>query len=375
MNAVAKKIDRIQKALSHQIPDRVPVGEFFWTGFIHRCCAKWGTDFDPYRYFDLDYVVINPNMDPRIRPFEILQHAGEEIVIKTGFGAVIRRSGSAPMPYYESFAINSPEEMADFEFDSSTDRRRFYQGGDDQINGVGDALARDLPAWDTRVSAYCDDFAVFGSVCEPYEYLWRCIGTENALFWMATEPELLAEFIDRIGSFLYSLCQAQIIAGQGRLSGMYLWGDVAYGKGLLFGLPRWQKLFKPHVKALIDLCHRHGLPVIYHGCGNATELFEDMIAIGLDAYNPLEVKAGLDVVELKKRYGGRLAFCGNIDVPLLERGNLEEVQKHIMYKLQAAQGGGWIFQSDHSISSNVDPETYAFAIKTLGEFGNYPLTL
>jgi uroporphyrinogen decarboxylase len=375
MSKLRQKIVRLDKTLSHQEADRVPAGEFFWTGFMNRCRAKWGSDFDPYRYFDLDYVVINPNMDPRIRPFNILRDTGEEIVVQTGFGATIRRSGSAPMPHYESFAVNQPQEMADFEFDNPSDPRRFQEAGDDQINGVGDVLTRNIPTWDRRVEAYKDDFAVFGSVCEPYEYLWRCIGTENALYWMVTDPELLAGFVDRIGAFLLALCQAEIKAGKGRLYGMYLWGDVAYGKALLFGLPRWRRLFKPHVKALIDLCHANGLKVIYHGCGNAAELFDDMIEIGLDAYNPLEAKAGLDVVELKKKYAGRLAFCGNIDVQLLERGNPQEIQNHVRYKLQAAKGGGWIFQSDHSISSDVDPAAYELAIKTLREFGNYPLKI
>jgi hypothetical protein len=65
----------------------VPVGEFFWTGFLKRCKEKWGADFDPYRYFDLDYIVIGPNMDPRIQPFEVICETGDDITIKTCYGA------------------------------------------------------------------------------------------------------------------------------------------------------------------------------------------------------------------------------------------------------------------------------------------------
>jgi uroporphyrinogen-III decarboxylase len=100
-----------------------------------------------------------------------------------------------------------------------------------------------------------------------------------------------------------------------------------------------------------------------------------MAEIGLDAYNPLEAKAGLDVVELKKQYAGRLAFCGNVDVQVLERGNPDEIRNHVLYKLRAALGGGWIFQSDHSVSSGVAPESYELAINTLREHGNYPLNI
>jgi hypothetical protein len=331
-----------------------------------------GRDFDPYRHFDLDYIVITPNMDPKIRPFDVLSQSDKEIVVKTGFGATIRRLSDAPMPRYEAFSVTTAEQMADFELDDPADRRRFCAGGDDQINGVGDALLRDLPPWHQRVAAYVDDFAVFGSVCEPFEFLWRIVGTENALRWMVTDAEPLRQFVDRLGTFLLDFVKAQIEAARGRLVGMYIWGDVAYVKAMLFGAVRWRELFKPHVEALIELCRRHGLMTIYHGCGNARDILDDLVELGLDAYNPLEAKAGLDVVELKKRYAGRLAFVGNIDVRVLETGDPQQIREEIRYKLQAAQGGGFVFQSDHSITSNVAPESYELAIQTLRELGTYP---
>lgn len=375
MGKAFEKIERLRLALSHQESDRVPAGEFFWTGFLLKCAEKWGKGFDPYRYFDLDYITITPNMDPHIKPFEIIEQNGSDVVVKTGFEAVIRRSGAAPMPHYESFSINYPKDMADFSFDAFDDPGRFFEGGDDQINCVGDALLRNLPSWNDRVNAYVDDFAVFGSVCEPYEYLWRIIGTENALFWMMDEPELYEAFVDRIGTFLTGFCKAQISAGRGRLTGMYIWGDVAYRNGMLFSPDTWRRLFKPHVKRIIDLCHSSGLMVIYHGCGNPSLIFDDMAEMGLDAYNPLEVKADLDVVKLKEKYIGRLGFCGNVDVRVLERGQPEEIRNEILYKLKAAEGGGWIFQSDHSVTSGVAPENYELALNILREYGKYPLNI
>lgn len=373
MTKAEEKKQRLKKALSHENPDRIPVSDFFWTGFIKNAKKSFGEDFDPYRYFDLDYIVITPNMDPHIQPFEIVEEKGENIIIRTGFGATIKRSGTAPMPHYDKFSVETPEGMEKFTFDDPADPRRFYQGGDDQLNCVGDALSRNIPAWDERLNAYIEDFAVFGSVCEPYEYLWRIIGTENAMYWMMEEPELFKNFVDRIGEFVLKFTKAQIEAGKGRLSGMYIWGDVAYKNGMLFNPATWRAIFKPHVKALIDLCHANDLMVIYHGCGNATPIYEDMVEIGLDAYNPLEVKSGLDAVVLKKTYGGRLAFAGNIDVRILESGSAEAIKKEILYKMQAAINGGWIFQSDHSVSSEVAPESYKLAIEILRQYGKYPL--
>jgi len=375
MSRASGKTKRLRAALSHREGDRVPVGEFFWTGFLERCKAKWGRDFDPYRHFDLDYVVITPNLDPHIQPFDVIERGEQDVIIKTGFGAAIRRSGDLPMPSFEDFSIKRPEELAGFTFDPPHDPRRFYQAGDDQINCVGDTLLRNIPAWDERVNAYVDDFAIFGGVCEPYEYLWRIIGSAASLEWMASDPGPLARFVDRIGEFMLALCRAQIEAGRGRLCGMYIWGDVAYRRGMLFNPRLWREVFKPHVRSLIDLCRSNGLMTIYHGCGNASAIFEDLVEIGLACYNPLEAKADLDVVELKKQYAGRLAFCGNIDVRVLESGDPEAIESHVLYKLQAAKGGGWVFQSDHSVTSGVAPESYEVAVAALRRYGVYPLSI
>ncbi|MBM3190666.1 MAG: hypothetical protein FJZ90_18355, partial [Chloroflexi bacterium] len=370
-----RKVWRVRQALTHREADRVPVSDFFWSGFVARCREKWGPDWDPYRFFDLDYVVVTPNMDPRIQPFQVLKEEGDDIVVKTGFGATIRRSGALPMPYYEAFEVEEPEDMARFAFDDPADSRRFFEGGDDQLNGVGDALARDLPPWTDRVDAYWDDLAVMGSVCEPYEHLWRIIGSDKALLWMATDRPALAAFIERLGEFLLAFARAQIEAGRGRLCGMYLWGDVAYRNGMFFSPRAWRELLKPHVKALIDLCHEHDLLTVYHGCGNAQAIFPDLVEIGLDGYNPLEAKADLDVVALKREYAGKLAFAGNMDVRVLERGDPDEIRREVLYKLRAAERGGYILQSDHSVSSGVAPESYALALQVLREHGAYPLRL
>ncbi|MDR1929915.1 MAG: uroporphyrinogen decarboxylase family protein [Treponema sp.] len=370
-----QKIDRLRAALSNKEGDRVPVSDFFWTGFMERAREKWGADFDPYRKFDLDYVVVNPNMDPIIRDFEILEEDGVNIKLRTGFGAVIRRSGRAPMPHFDSFSVNEPEEMESFVLEDPKDRRRLYRTGDDQINGVGDAIGRNTPSWDERVDANCGDMPVFGSICEAYEYLWRCIGSENSLIWMLAEPELLGAFVKRIGDFAVGLTEYQIEESRGRLSGMYVWGDVAYVNGMMFSPEIWREHFKPITERIIKTCHDAGLMVIYHGCGDARRIYEDFIEIGLDGYNPVECKAHLDAVELQKDFGGRLCFVGNYDVRELESGDRDRIKRQALYKLQSAAGGGWICQSDHSVTSGVSPESYEYMVNLIREYGVFPLDM
>lgn len=375
--ACLAKLDRIKKTLRHQEADRVPVSDFFWGGFLKR----WRTELDLpagtdiYRYYDLDWFNVNPNLDPHIRPFEILEENEEEVTVRTGFGAVIRKKFADPMPAFLRFETDTIEKMRAFEFDDPWDDRRYFAAGDDQINGVGDAFARNLPPFVERTKAVYPDFPVFGGVCEAHETIWRIIGSENVMLWMGLYPDEIAAFVERIHAFSLELVKAQIKAAGGMLDGMVIWGDVAYKKGMLFSPDYWRRHFKPGVKAIIEECHRQNLPVIYHGCGNVNRIFEDFIEIGVDAYNPLEAKAGLDVVDLRRRYGHRIGFCGNMDVLLWANATKEQLRRSVLTKLNAAKGGGYIFQSDHSVPSNVSAENYEYVLGLVRRHGVYPLSL
>ena len=79
------------------------------------------------------------------------------------------------------------------------------------------------------------------------------------------------------------------------------------------------------------------------------------------------------MVELKRQFGGRLAFNGNINVQVLATNDHEQVRAEVLRKLAAAKGGGFIFQSDHSIADNVDPRTYEYVVRLVREHGSYPL--
>jgi polysaccharide pyruvyl transferase WcaK-like protein len=115
----------------------------------------------------------------------------------------------------------------------------------------------------------------------------------------------MARFIERLGDFAVGIAQAQIAAAAGRLSGLYIWGDIAYVKGMFFSPEYWRSVYKPQLKRICDVAHAAGLKTIYHGCGNASKVYDDMIEAGVDAYNPMEAKARLHVVDLKRRYGQR----------------------------------------------------------------------
>jgi uroporphyrinogen decarboxylase len=367
----------MNKSLHHQEADRVPISDFFWGSFLARWRRELGLapDTDVYKYYDLDWIPTMPNMDPHIKQFEILEENRDLVIVRTGFEAVIKKKFDDPMPAFLKFETDSIEKMAAFQFDDPWDDRRFFGAGDNQLAGVGDAFSRNLPPWVQTVKSLYPDFPVYSTVCEAQEMLWRIIGSEKVLQWIGRYPHEVARFVERIGEFAVELTKAQIEAADGMLDGMVMAGDVAYRKDLFFSPDYWRKHFKPVVKAIVDVCHSHSLPVIYHGCGNVRRIFQDFIEVGVDAYNPLEAKAGMDVIELRRQYGHKIAFCGNLDVFTWAEGTLEEIKKMVLTKLNAAKGGGYIVQSDHSVPSNVPGQNYDYVVNLVREYGRYPLQL
>ncbi len=371
------KLERMNKTLRHEEPDRVPISDFFWGNFIKRWKSdlNLSEDANPYDYYDLDWIVTLPNMDPKIQSFETLNEDETEVVVKTGFRTTMRKKFDFPMPEFIAWDTDTIEKLEAFEFDDPYDRRRYFEAGDNQIAGVGDGFERNSPPWTETVEKLHKDFPVYGSIIECSECLTRLVGQENALLWMGMYPERLGECINRIGQFYLDCTKAQIKAADGLLDGMVIWGDVAYSKTMFFDPEYWRTYFKPWVKAMIDVCHEHGLPVIYHGCGNVHLIFEDFIEIGVDSYNPLEAKANMDAVELKRQFGNQIGFCGNSNIQVWETGDKELIRHEVLRKLNAAKGGGYIFQSDHSVSSGVSGDTYDYIVNLVRQYGNYPLQL
>ncbi len=371
------KLERMSRVLRHQEPDRVPISDFFWGGFVKR----WQQDLhlpqdaSPYYHYDLDWIVTVHNMDPHIKSFETIKEDRDEVIVKTGFETTLRKRFDMPMPEQMGWQTDTIEKMEAFEFDDPADRRRFFSAGDNQVAGVGDGFTRNSPPWVDTVKALHKDFPVYGSIIEASEFLTRAVGQMNTLFWIGEHPERMGKQVERINDFYYRCAKAAIEAADGLLDGFVIWGDVAYRKSLFVSPNYWRTYFKPGVRAIIDLCHQHRLPVIYHGCGNIKAILPDFIEIGLDALNPLEAKAGLDVVELRRECGHKLAFCGNSDMTVWEEGVPANVRREVLRKLNAARGGGFIFQSDHSVTSGVAGETYDMIVKLVREHGQYPLRL
>jgi uroporphyrinogen decarboxylase len=139
------------------------------------------------------------------------------------------------------------------------------------------------------------------------------------------------------------------------------WGDdIAMQQSLLMSPDTYRKLIKPHHRKMNQaLKNRSEAKIQYHSCGSVVLLMEDLIEIGVDAFNPVQVSAkDMDPAILKEQFGDRLSFWGGIDTHrVLPFETPEGVRKEVRRITELmGKGGGYILASVHNIQAEVPPE-------------------
>jgi uroporphyrinogen decarboxylase len=120
----------------------------------------------------------------------------------------------------------------------------------------------------------------------------------------------------------------------------------------------------------IDWAHAKGIAASLHSCGDVNPFIPELIEIGLDGLNPLEVKAGMDPVQIKRDYGDDLLLHGGINAVLWDdREAIEAEMRQVLPALK--ENGGYIFSSDHSVPDSVSLENFRLITDLAKELGTY----
>ncbi|MBR7137140.1 MAG: hypothetical protein IKC99_03685, partial [Clostridia bacterium] len=195
------------------------------------------------------------------------------------------------------------------------------------------------------------------------------MGTETTLIAMLEEPELVTDIFDTY------LSRCETLFGRIWDAGFHFdevnWPDDMGYKGTTFFSPAmYRELLKPYHKRAVDWAHERGIYARLHSCGDITTLLPDIVDTGVDAVNPLEVKAGVDTLAVKREYGDRIVLHGGINAA--KWNDTEAILAEIEEKLPVLkQNGGYIFSSDHSIPNDVSLEAMQQITAAAKRFGSY----
>ena len=152
--------------------------------------------------------------------------------------------------------------------------------------------------------------------------------------------------------------------------------DVAGQNAMLISPRSYRKILKPRHKEICDYIHAHtGAKIFMHSCGSIRSIIPDLIEVGVDIINPVQVSAaGMDSAELKREYGKDLIFWGGgVDTQrVLGTGTVQQVREDVRrHVTDLMPGGGFIFNTVHNIQGNVPAENIIAMWEALQEYGLY----
>ncbi len=355
MNELTSK-ERLALTYRHREADRVPMLAKPWNSTLKRW-RKEGLpdDMDFREYFGLDKVVgIRGDISPRYA-VKVIEETDEYIIDTTGWGVTQKNwkhAASTPQTIDRTIKDRKSWEEAKSRMEMTPSRVDW------------DSLQQNYGLWQEQ-GAWIQGGLTFGFDRTHA----RIAGTEKVLVWMAEDPELVMDIINT--QLDCDLCLMDMIWDKGyRFDAIHWDDDMGYRNGLFFSVDMYRRILKPIHKRAVDWAHKKGIVAHLHSCGNINELVPELVDIGLDALNPLEVKAGMDPVYLKENYGDQLVLHGGINAMLWK--DVDRTEEEIRRLLPVLkQGGGYIFQEDHSVPDNVSLQDFERIMNLAKKLGAY----
>jgi uroporphyrinogen decarboxylase len=338
--------ERILRVLERQEPDRVPHFEWLVDKKVRDAILPGCKDHNDFAVrMGHDAVLVDPVF--KKTPLKGGRYLSE-------WGYVGQKTQEE-----HGIEVESPiKSLVDFER---------YTPPDPYAPGRYDAIEKAL-------ATYGDRYAVIVHLNDVFSLPRYLMGMENLLMAIAAEPELVQALVDM--SVDINLKMAKEVVARG-VQIVYTGDDIAATKGPLMSPRHFRKLFYPGLCRVVGGFKDLGLFVIKHTDGNLWPLMDMIVDSGIDCLDPLDPIAGMDLGEVKAKYSHRIALKGNVDCgDLMTFGMPEEVAEATKAALiQGMPGGGFILSSSNSIHSGVKPENYVAMLRTLQEFGAYPMTL
>jgi len=236
------------------------------------------------------------------------------------------------------------------------------------------------PAEDDRLSnlrklvdRYKDRKAIAFLLETVFTYAWSLVGMDKFFKILKKEPSFANRLLEISFQYNYQLAREAIKIGADII---FCGDDLAYKKGLMISMEDFDEFLKPYYEKMARLTNdRKDVFFVKHSDGNIWELIPPFIEMGVDAINPLEPAAGMDIKRVKDEFGDDICLIGNIDCSdLLSNGTPESVSEVVRSTIQkAAPCGGYILASSNEIHSAVKPNNFISMLETTENFGNYPI--
>lgn len=353
--------ERVNKALSKEMPDRVPM-DLSWgfTPLFYEKFRQMTGETDYESYFNVDTRLIfqaettgKNNYD---RYFEGRQNTDGLTYSEWGVGSVRSRDS----------ALHFERLVAPLQFAASVNDIADYPLPDYLAEYRTQDLKQRVEAVSSRGIAACAPLAT-----TLFETAWQIRGFEEFCMDMADRPDMAQCLLDRIKGIRVGQAEHYVRAG---VDVLILGDDVAMQTGMMISPAVWRRWLKPGMAEIIAAARAINpkIHVFYHSDGNPWQIIDELIEIGVTVLNPVQPEC-MDPAEVKKAYGNRLAFWGTIGVQsTLPFGTPEDVRREVRLRMDTVGwGGGLLIGPSHMIEPEVPWENMLAFRDAVQEFGWY----
>jgi uroporphyrinogen decarboxylase len=204
-----------------------------------------------------------------------------------------------------------------------------------------------------NIEKCADRFRVFDIGFSLYERAWTLRGLQTLLMDFVDNPGFVHELLNSIAD--YNIVQIKE-ALKYDIDAVHFGDDWGQQHRLQMGPKLWHEFIYPVLKRMYQVVKDAGRYVTIHSCGDVDELFDDLVAIGLDCFNPFQPEV-MDVAGLIHQYRGRLAFYGGMSTQkTLPYGTVDDVRRETQRLLGLGKDGGYIFSPAHDVPKDVPLE-------------------
>ena len=338
--------ERVLTALRGKIPDRVPILEWFVHPKVYQAIIPGSTWSDFVEQIGLDGISALFLYEGTFKETPI-----DERTVINEWGVTLGVTDEHKAP------IDGP-------IKTIKDARRYIPPDPDAPHRLGS-----LPQY---VQRFKGEKAVIW--CQRAEFMWAADlrRLDNLLVDFIDDPQLAHEVLELVNEFAVALARRAVRSGA---DVVMLGDDYAYNSGPMMSPTMFKTFIQPRLARVVRAIQEEGALCVKHSDGNLWPILDMIVDTGVDAINPMEPVAGMDIAEVKRRYGNRVCLIGNIDCgELLSRESRQEVTRAVRETIrQAAPGGGYIMSSSNTIHSSVKPDNYLEMIEATHKYGVYPL--
>ena len=354
-------VERMANTLARRPVDLTPIAVSPWGATVERWRREGHLQAqeDVAEHFGQDLRTggwLNSVIDIDFKAVTV-EETEETILQLDGNGAKLRRHKlHDSTPEHVDFTVKDRKTWEEFAKPRlvGLDRRRI------PFDGYRDAK---------KFAAEKERFFCWGGVA-PFEQMHPLCGHEYMLMGMALDPDWVKDMVMTYARFTLMHLE-ELFAEAGTPDFMFFYEDMGFKFRPFMSPQMYKEIMLPGHKLLFDYSHSLGCKVIIHSCGFVAPLVPGLIEAGMDCLQAMEVKAGMDLVDLFKKFGDRISFYGGIDVRSLIANDRAWIERELTAKIPPiiTGGGGYVLHSDHSEPPEIDYETMRYFLERGREIG------